>query len=201
MYSPANCNVGKNVHGNDGNNHNEISIDTKNSSLNSLISYHDVPRAMHFCVLLRGRKPVGPVFTNAVNVHSARHSPLWSRRLFGDDDHSVHAEARAAQRAIVVGQHRLPSNRRARKNQQQSAVGAADGLIVARYGGSGGQQLMMSMPCLHCANLLASLGFKFVVYSTGDSKEQWRKVTLEALLRDPMLRSCATASHRDIRND
>jgi deoxycytidylate deaminase len=120
---------------------------------------HDVRRAMHFAILVCGRKPVNNPVTNARNVKA---SQTWIRTLQGNADKSIHAEARAIQ-------HMFGKNH---------SLGRANGVVVCRFGRDGG--LKMSLPCLDCVCILARSGIQYAVYSTSDGN--WVKKSIAQLL-------------------
>lgn len=142
-------------------------------------SEHDVMRAMHFAVLLHGRRPVGNVFTNAVNIGDSFRGPHWTRAADRFADRSIHAEARAAQRAFVPA---IVQTRRARRKAERQSIGTADGLLVCRLNPAG--KLRFSLPCEKCVQVLARCNFRFVVYSTGDPDTPWHKISLRRLQSD-----------------
>jgi hypothetical protein len=141
-------------------------------------SIHDVPRAMHLAILLAGRRSVGNVVGNAVNVRDAFRGPRWTRAQGNSDDRSLHAEARAAVRALP----KSVTNRKRKRKALRQSVGAADGVLVCRLNSAG--RLCNSMPCSHCVDILARCGFRFVVFSTGDEARPWCKMSLSRLLVD-----------------
>lgn len=139
---------------------------------------HDIPNALHFAVLLNSKKePIGPVFCNARNIFAATRGPLWSRQLYGNDEHSIHAEARAAQR---VFSRTTTRTKKSRKNAERSTVGKAYSIIVCRFSRSG--ELRLSLPCRTCVSILARCGLKTVIYSTGDTGKQWARASISSLL-------------------
>lgn len=141
---------------------------------------------MHIAVLLRGRRVVGDPVTNAVNVYGARAGPRWVRTLSSNDDRSVHAETRAAQRlGAIRGGRFAPQSRRARRAADRRTVGAANGVCVGRFSRSGA--LRLSRPCLDCVRTMRDAGLRFVVYSGDDGA--WHKESLTALERTAELAS------------
>jgi hypothetical protein len=139
---------------------------------------HDVPRAMHYAILLAGRRSVGNAVTNAINIRDSFRGPNWSQAQDDHSDRSVHAEARAAFRAAPKNLH----SKRARRKAMRQSVGAADGVLVCRVNRGG--RLCYSMPCSKCVEVLARGGFRFVVFSTGDEARPWCKISLSRLLID-----------------
>lgn len=142
---------------------------------------HDVPRAMHFGVLLNGRRPVGcKVFTNAVNVRDTARGPNWLRAQDGSNERSIHAEARAAQYTTTT-----MNSRRARRHN----IYSANGILVCRFTYKKDcdirECLRFSLPCKHCVEVLSRCGFSSVVFSTGDLDRPWEKLTMKKLLSDP----------------
>lgn len=142
-------------------------------------SQHDVTRAMHFAILLRGRRPIGHVFTNAMNVGDSSRGPQWTRAADSLNDRSIHAEARAAHRAFVPSHIR---SRHEKRKASRSSIGTADGILVCRISDLG--KLRFSLPCENCVKVLARCKFRFVVYSTGDPERPWHKISLEMLQVD-----------------
>lgn len=140
---------------------------------------HDVVRSMHFVVLLRGRRPVGGVFTNAINVCDAFRGPKWTQAGDSCADRSIHAEARAAHRVFVPDS---VSSKRARRKAMRQSVGPADGMLVCRL--TVGGRLRYSLPCAKCVQVLARCNFQFVVYSTGDEHAPWHKISVSRLALD-----------------
>lgn len=155
-------------------------------SFEQISKHHDVRRAMHFVVLLRGRRPAATkIFTNAVNVSDAWRGPEWVRVQGNDGVRSIHAEARAAQQTFVPDRHQ---SRRAKRRAQRSAVAKADGMLVCRIIDSSStdlaSRLRFSLPCAHCTRILSKCQFSFIVYSTGEPHEPWKKVSIAQLLND-----------------
>ena len=140
---------------------------------------HDVRRAMHFALLLKGRRFLKRVFPNAVNTNEAFRGPTLTRARDRLGDRSVHAEARAAYRAQVRDNDH---SKRARRKTMRQAVMIADGVLVCRRSHQG--KFCYSLPCEKCVQVLASCKIRFVIYSTGDESRPWDKISLEKLLSD-----------------
>ncbi len=140
---------------------------------------HDVPRSMHFALLLRGRGYFNRVFSNAVNTNEAFRGPILTRVQDEKSDRSVHAEARAVFRSQVRGND---TSKRARRKTMRQAVVCADGVLVCRLNKNG--KLCYSLPCKKCVEVLAKHKIRFVVYSTGDESRPWEKISLQKLLQD-----------------
>lgn len=143
------------------------------------LTYHDVPRAMHLALLLKGRRFWNRVFSNAVNTSEAFRGPTLTRARDRLGDRSVHAEARAAYRAQVRDNDH---SKRARRKTMRQAVMMADGILVCRRSHQG--EFCYSLPCEKCVQVLASCKIRFVIYSTGDESRPWKKISLQKLLTD-----------------
>ena len=141
--------------------------------------YHDVQRAMHFAVLLQGRRFCPRVFCNAINTSESFRGPTFTRARDHLGDRSIHAEARAAFRANVRGNDK---SKRARSKTMRQAVASADGVLVCRRTHQG--KLCNSLPCTKCVEVLVEHRIRFVVYSTGDESRPWRKISVQKLQSD-----------------
>ncbi len=141
--------------------------------------WHDVPRAMHFALLLQGRRFSQRLFSNAINTNEAFRGPTMTRARDCLGDRSVHAEARAAFRADVRGNDR---SKRARRKTMRQSVASADGVLVCRLTHEG--KFCFSLPCEKCVEVLAKCKIRFVIFSTGNESRPWEKISLQKLLTD-----------------
>jgi hypothetical protein len=136
-------------------------------------------RPPHSAVLLRGTRLVGKAHTNALNVAIASHARNYRRVLYGDDERSIHAEARAVAHAVSAF---VPTTRRGRLNAQRRKRHSAaipNGILVARFSRNG--EPRDSRPCADCVVLLREAGLRFAVYWLDG---YWHKDSIASLLEN-----------------
>jgi hypothetical protein len=122
-----------------------------------------IERPPHSAVLLRGSRSIGKPHTSALNVAIASHARNYRRVLYGDDERSIHAEARAVAHAVSAF---APTTKRGRRNadrRKRHSSATPNGILVVRFSRSNGAPLN-SRPCADCVELLREAGLSFAVY-------------------------------------